>query len=74
MTRASLAWKHISVILVANYFFAAASASLVAAVFASPVAARQDASPFVYTNSNDLNFTQMNNTLIKVTVFATGNA
>jgi L-asparaginase len=31
-----------------------------------------DTNPFVFTNSNGLNFTQMNITLPNVTIFATG--
>jgi hypothetical protein len=40
--------------------------------YASPIVYRQEASPFVFTNSNGLNFTQMNTTLPNITIFATG--
>jgi L-asparaginase len=43
--------------------------------YASPVVyprATSDANPFVFTNYNGLNFTQMNVTLPNVTIFATG--
>lgn len=42
--------------------------------YASPIVNVRQSNPFVYTNSNGLNFTQMNNTLPNVTIFATGNS
>lgn len=47
--------------------------ALVATGYASPtVYPRQATNPFVFTNSNGLNFTQMNGSLPNVTIFATG--
>jgi len=46
--------------------------ALAAVSYASPIVYRQESSPFVFTNSNGLNFTQMNATLPNVTIFATG--
>ncbi|KAE8451192.1 hypothetical protein EG329_004356 [Mollisiaceae sp. DMI_Dod_QoI] len=42
--------------------------------YGSPILVRDtnDTNPFVFTNSNGLNFTQMNTTLANVTIFATG--
>jgi L-asparaginase len=40
--------------------------------YASPIIYRQEQSPFVFTNSDGLNFTQMNSSLPNVTIFATG--
>ncbi|TGO21062.1 hypothetical protein BPAE_0245g00120 [Botrytis paeoniae] len=46
--------------------------ALAAVASASPVVYQRDTSPFVFTNSNGLNFTQMNASLPNITVFATG--
>ncbi|TGO33976.1 hypothetical protein BHYA_0218g00090 [Botrytis hyacinthi] len=46
--------------------------ALAAFASASPVVYQRDTSPFVFTNSNGLNFTQMNASLPNITVFATG--
>ncbi|TGO51951.1 hypothetical protein BCON_0151g00250 [Botryotinia convoluta] len=46
--------------------------ALAALASASPVVYQRDTSPFVFTNSNGLNFTQMNASLPNITVFATG--
>ncbi|KAF7890015.1 uncharacterized protein EAF02_002430 [Botrytis sinoallii] len=46
--------------------------ALAAIASASPVVYQRDTSPFVFTNSNGLNFTQMNASLPNITVFATG--
>lgn len=45
---------------------------LAATANAFPLFSRQDTNPFVFTNANGLNFTQMNTTLPNVTIFATG--
>lgn len=45
--------------------------------YASPIVYPRDTNdtnPFVFTNYNGLNFTQMNVTLPNVTIFATGNS
>nr|UAJ75037.1 L-asparaginase [synthetic construct] len=46
--------------------------ALAAFASASPFVYPRDTSPYVFTNSNGLNFTQMNATLPNITVFATG--
>lgn len=46
--------------------------ALAALASASPIVYPRDTSPYVFTNSNGLNFTQMNATLPNITVFATG--
>ncbi|TGO55916.1 hypothetical protein BOTNAR_0234g00060 [Botryotinia narcissicola] len=46
--------------------------ALAALASASPVVYQRDTSPFVFTNSHGLNFTQMNASLPNITVFATG--
>ncbi|KAI9647834.1 hypothetical protein NHQ30_004222 [Ciborinia camelliae] len=46
--------------------------ALAAFASASPFVHPRDTNPFVFTNSNGLNFTQMNASLPNITVFATG--
>jgi L-asparaginase len=47
-------------------------ASASAVLFDRATNATNTTNPFVFTNANGLNFTQMNTTLPNITVFATG--
>ncbi|RFU28477.1 hypothetical protein B7463_g7856, partial [Scytalidium lignicola] len=53
-------------------FFLKTLCFIAATTTAFPLFSRQDANPFVFTNANGLNFTQMNASLPNVTIFATG--
>ncbi|KAH8804935.1 Asparaginase/glutaminase [Xylogone sp. PMI_703] len=52
--------------------FGLLAATAITTTNAFPLFGREDTSPFVFTNSNGLNFTQMNGSLPNVTIFATG--
>jgi hypothetical protein len=76
LTKVTYTFSQVSQLTVLNMLQGLSIFCLLATLgYASPIVytrATNDTDPFIFTNYNGLNFTQMNATLPNVTIFATG--